>query len=456
MLPAVFILDNSGCLLLERQFSTTDRIPRRSINLFWEQAISFNQPYQVPTVLPNTIQGYYAFSIFRPLVHASKSSNLPTSPKDWLDKGIVPQIHTIQFGMAAAGVWLVTMVKYEAAAVGIVECLQMIFERLVLYLGDDLSTNSIIANFATVIQLLDEMFDAGFPYTTEPNQLTEMIKTTAFSEKMLASLQGKASVEGKLPKCVNSPIPWRKTDLYYVSNEIYLDIEESLDVIFSSSGDVVSSEISGKILCNSKLSGTPECVLRVTNFGLLVNASLHRCIRINSFRFQRQISFVPPDGQFALLEYYLPGGRNFFPITVTPKIALAPGSTRVKITVMYNVINSEDLVDVELTIPFPKSTLAVTLTSTVGTVDTDEKTKTTRWRLGNRSSKEKRFELEGSVSLPVNYSENERPTIAVSFKARNTTSSGLNVEELIIQNIPYKPYKGARTLTQAGKFFVRT
>eukprot|EP00475_Leptophrys_vorax_P004901 TRINITY_DN12937_c0_g1_i1.p1 TRINITY_DN12937_c0_g1~~TRINITY_DN12937_c0_g1_i1.p1 ORF type:complete len:456 (-),score=102.36 TRINITY_DN12937_c0_g1_i1:108-1475(-) len=455
MLPSVFFLDNTGFVILEKHFSG-EPVPRKLCELFWSRVISsYSVPNEVPPVLPQPIADFYVFSLFRPL-SLSPGSKIPVSPKDWVDTASELPLNAVSFGSSSPGLWIVTGLKKEASALAVVEYLQLVHSRLQLYLGDDFSNNSITTNFSTVIQLLDEMFDSGFPFTLYPNQLTDMISPATLPSKVLNTIQGKSAVEDKLPRCVNSSVPWRKSDVKYMSNEVYLDLEETLDVVISPTGDVVTSEISGRIQCNSRLSGSPDCTLRVTNFNLLSNASLHPCVRIHRFRFERVISFIPPDGIFTLLEYTTTGAKNFFPLTITPKIALAPGSSRIKVQLMYNTAEPENIVDVELIIPWPKSTLSASLTTNMGVVDYDPKLSISRWKIGKRHGKERSFSVEGTVTLPSDYNQSIRPTIAVQFKARNMSASGLNIEELTVRNVEYKPYKGARCLTQTGKFFIRT
>ena len=77
------------------------------------------------------------------------------------------------------------------------------------------------------MQILDEMMDNGFPLTTEPNILKEMIATPNIVNKMLA---GKSSTLGsKLPDAAASFVPWRTTIVKDASNEVYVNIVEELD-----------------------------------------------------------------------------------------------------------------------------------------------------------------------------------------------------------------------------------
>lgn len=82
------------------------------------------------------------------------------------------------------------------------------------------------------MQLLDEMIDNGFPLTTEPNILREMIAPPNLVSKMLSVVTGNASnVSDTLPSGAGSCVPWRPTDPKYSSNEVYVDLVEEMDAI---------------------------------------------------------------------------------------------------------------------------------------------------------------------------------------------------------------------------------
>lgn len=80
------------------------------------------------------------------------------------------------------------------------------------------------------MQLLDEMIDNGFPLTTEPNILREMIAPPNLVSKVLSVVTGNTSnMSNTLPGSTGSCVPWRKTDLKHSSNEVYVDLVEEMD-----------------------------------------------------------------------------------------------------------------------------------------------------------------------------------------------------------------------------------
>lgn len=78
------------------------------------------------------------------------------------------------------------------------------------------------------------MIDSGFPLTTEPNVLRELITPPSIVSKMLSVVTGKSSnVSNTLPNATASCVPWRTTDIKHTSNEVYINLVEEIDVTMS-------------------------------------------------------------------------------------------------------------------------------------------------------------------------------------------------------------------------------
>jgi len=290
--------------------------------------------------------------------------------------------------------------------------------------------------------------DNGLPFTTEPNSLVEMITPTNILKKMVGGMIGQSNVSGVLPDGSLSNTPWRKTGVRYATNEIYFDIIEEIDCTIDANGLVVFSEVSGEIQALSKLSGMPDLTLSFINPHILDDVSFHPCVRYNRYEQSKVISFVPPDGSFKLMNYRVKGQLQL-PIYIKPQITAG----RVSVMVGLKNTGGKAVEDVTLIVQFPKSITTASLTATFGTIQYDEQTKTAKWIIG-KMPKEKSPQMDGTLSPSVTP---ETPTIITSeFKIVMYTASGLKVDSLSLQNEKYKPYKGVRSITKAGKFQVRT
>ncbi|SBT82280.1 AP-1 complex subunit mu-1, putative [Plasmodium ovale] len=220
-----------------------------------------------------------------------------------------------------------------------------------------LEEESIKDNFVITYELLDEMIDNGFPQLSEVKILREYIKNKAHQ----------LTVKNvRIPSALTNSVSWRNEGIKYKKNEIFLDVIESLNIIISSNGTVLRSEILGCLKMKSYLSGMPELKLglndkllfnrNVSNFSTPVNTNhltvttgtagvtiasasnainnqstvnsgntatntgsggtrtklveledikFHQCVRLSKFENDRTISFIPPDGIFNLMTYRL-------------------------------------------------------------------------------------------------------------------------------------------------------
>ncbi|VVA38619.1 PREDICTED: AP-3 complex subunit [Prunus dulcis] len=178
------------------------------------------------------------------------------------------------------------------------------FQDLVLFVGEALVGNDVVDQLSKFDQLLDEMIDNGFPLTTEPNIMREMIAPPNIVNKMLSVMTGNSSnMSDTLPGATSSCIPWRTTDLKYANNEVYVDLVEEMDAIVNRDGVLVKCEIYGEVEVNSYLSGVPDLTLSFANPSILDDVRFHPCVRFCPWESQQILSFVPPDEQFKLISY---------------------------------------------------------------------------------------------------------------------------------------------------------
>ena len=172
-----------------------------------------------------------------------------------------------------------------------------------------LEEESIRDNFVVIYELLDEMMDFGYPQTTESKILQEYI--TQESHKL--------EVQARPPIAVTKAVSWRSEGIRYRKNEVFLDVIESLNLLVSSNGNVLQSEILGAIKMKCYLSGMPELRLGLNDKAMfettgrttrgkaveMEDVKFHQCVRLSRFETDRTISFIPPDGEFELMSYRL-------------------------------------------------------------------------------------------------------------------------------------------------------
>jgi AP-3 complex subunit mu len=366
--------------------------------------------------------------------------------------------------------FVVASVKDDMAPLLIIEFMHRIVDVFIEYFGA-VDEVSIKENFSTCYQLLEEMMDNGYPLTTEPNALKSMIHPPTVMGKVQSTFTGKSSaVADDLAEGMISSMPWRKAGVKYTQNEIYVDVIEEVDAILDKMGQTISSDVTGFIQANSRLSGIPDLMLTFVDPTVIDDCSFHPCVRYNRFEQDSVVSFVPPDGQFELMRYRLKSKAKVTPPIYCQSRVLydssGPGDHgRVSVTVGLkhnnslitpNKSKSITIEDVELTLQYPKAVKTAMLQVNVGTVTFDESTKVVKWTLGNMSpSLGKAPQLSGKIVLQGARLE-ENPPIQLSWKVPVASISGIAVASLQLSNEQYRPYKGVRTITKSGRFQVRS
>jgi len=270
----------------------------------------------------------------------------------------------------------------------------------------------------------------------------------------MKSSTGQSTISSTIADQSNSVTPWRKTGVKYATNEIYLDVIEEINCTLESNGNPSTLEVSGEIVVMCRLSGMPDCQLNFNNPQVIDDVSFHPCVRYNRYEQNKVISFVPPDGPFKLMNYRVKGQIQL-PITVKPQISFQNGVGRVNVLITSRVPQKQ-MEDVVVTIPFPKQVVSTNLSANFGAVRFDDISKLLTWTIGKipGNFKEKNPLLEGSVSLEGNVVP-DPPVLQVDFKISMHSASGLKVDSLNVLNENYKPYKGVRAITKAGKIHVR-
>ena len=410
---------------------------RNVCDLFWDEVTKYDNKEEMPPII--NIGKFYLINIYRDNVYLACTTTSETSP------------------------------------LSVIEFLHRVFDTFEEYFGS-VEENTIKDNFSTVYQLLEEMMDYGFPLTTEPNALKAMIKPPSIVSRISSVMgQDSSNVSDVLPDGTISSMPWREAGVQYTNNEIYLDIVEEVDSTLTVDGLIISSEVSGVIMGNSKLSGIPDLSLQFVDPSLIDDCSFHPCVRYTRFDRDKVVSFVPPDGPFELMRYRVTSkdGHTIAPCYCSPnvqydfdnnkgQITLVAG-TRATSSLLYPSATSSSTPSIEevmVEIPFPRAVRTANLKVTQGKVLYDESTKVAKWTIG-KLNENTSVQLTGTMILTQSTQSNqtgteESPPIQVNWKVPMASLSGLSVKSLALVNESYKPYKGIRTIAKSGKFQVRT
>lgn len=199
------------------------------------------------------------------------------------------------------------------------------------YLGAPLLASKIESNYDVVAQLLNEMVDGGIISCTEPNALRDLVDAPSLMKSLLGNVGLPSTTPSSLAPSSTpfslgrgggpsprlgpsntaqstSPVPWRRANVRHTSNEMYVDIVETLAVTLSPSGRPLSAIANGTIAFTAKVSGIPDLILHLGCPGGISSAIslpvFHPCVRLNRWKERPgELSFVPPDGRFVLAGY---------------------------------------------------------------------------------------------------------------------------------------------------------
>ncbi|KAF7301598.1 MHD domain-containing protein [Mycena indigotica] len=339
-------------------------------------------------------------------------------------------------------------------------------------------------NFDVVYQLLEETLDSsGQPLTTSPNALRDIVLPPSLLSKLLsvagANLTSAINAGSSIGGPFSSPIPWRKAGLRYTSNEIYFDMVEDLKAIVNKHGTTLSSSVWGRMETNCKLSGTPDCLLSFTNPHVITDCAFHPCVRLQRWKRDSSLSFVPPDGHFTLAEYrFTPSASATTARFTNPNAPTVSSRENIPLPflVKANVEFAESSVSFEfkLTSRMPSHTLDnVVVEMFLGDGATGVKGSTSRGDGGNAGlrgsdgsnsvtgswtfdSRKTAVRWEISQALPssvwllrgsyscLNGVPRPAHALQIRFDIASYTFSALKVDQLKVTGENYKPYKGVR------------
>ncbi|EXJ88789.1 hypothetical protein A1O3_01853 [Capronia epimyces CBS 606.96] len=280
------------------------------------------------------------------------------------------------YSISHAALLLVATSSKDAQSLAILDFLYRLVDVFEDFLGCPLLANKIEDNYEIVAQLLVEMCDGGTVCNTEPNALRESVEVSSVLGKLFTQvgLPGSSPALGPahnfsstlrptVTPTTGPAIPWRKSNVRHTSNELYVDIVESLAVVFAPSGRPLSARSHGSIAFTAKISGVPDLLLTLAapggtnsdkNSEILRTVQLpvfHPCVRLARWKDSPgELSFVPPDGRFMLAGYetdLMPSSLNtdqppsksdklFLPATVDLRPGLGASGTEFEARLTLN------------------------------------------------------------------------------------------------------------------------
>lgn len=334
--------------------------------------------------------------------------------------------------------------------------------------------NAVKNNFTLIYELLDEILDFGFPQNTETDTLKQYITTEGVRSDISSG-----DNSSKITMQATGSVSWRRPDVKYRKNEVYVDIMEDVNLLMSATGAILKADVNGHIQLKSHLSGMPECKFGLNDSLLLdtddspnayheggraaagsvtlEDCQFHQCVKLGKFDSNRTINFIPPDGEFELMRYRAVENINL-PFRVIPQVTeIGQHKVEYNITVRANFGQKLSATEVAVNIPTPLNTASSNHTVSSGKAKYNPAENRIEWRIGRfTGGTEATFKGEVDLTPTANKKFWSRPPISMDFSLSMFTSSGIVVRYLkIFEKTNYNTVKWVRYLVRAGSYEVR-
>jgi AP-4 complex subunit mu-1 len=264
-------------------------------------------------------------------------------------------------------------------------------------------------------------------------------------------------------------------------NEIFVDILERLNVLFTSNGYVINSTIDGCIQMKSYLAGNPELRLalnedlnigkdgRYRGTGVSVDdMNFNDCVNLSEFESSRTLSFIPPDGEFVVLNYRVTG-EFATPFRIFPSLVeVEPTKLELSVMIRADMAHNHFGANVSVEIPVPSCTTAAScsLMTAPGTGAAQAELvgnaphKRLMWTMrkfpggGTEQSLRAKLTLSQACTTQV---RREIGPINMCFEIPMYNVSNLQVRYLrVAENmVGYTPYRWVRYVTQSSSYVCR-
>ncbi len=253
-----------------------------------------------------------------------------------------------------------------------------------------------------------------------------------------------------------------------------MDIIERLTVLFNHSGVVVNSSIDGSIQMKSFLSGNPELRLALNEdlvigkggqYGSVVldDCNFHECVHLDEFESSRTLHFLPPEGEFAVLNYRVTADFRA-PFRLYPTLEeTGPYKLDLIVLVRADIPETNHGTNIQVRIPMPRATASVITEFSADipgcAAEFNNSEKRVIWTIrklagGSELSLRVRITLDSPVA-PAH--RREIGPIAMSFEIPMYNVSKLQVRYLRISEThkSYNPCRWVRYITQSSSYVCR-
>ncbi|XP_049849589.1 AP-3 complex subunit mu-like [Schistocerca gregaria] len=336
--------------------------------------------------------------------------------------------------------YFVAVCVHDAYVLAVVEFLVCLIEIFRAYFGNEaIDEDAIKSNIFVVYQLLTEVSDSGLVLNSDPAILELLVPHSSILNTVQKTILGFSAsdlnsnairVDSLLSRSGRSVSSGGSSQV-----EIYADVMEFVRSTADLNGDVFSSSVTGKILCNTKTSDVSEVCLRFCDPPAFDSVSFHSCVLYEKYEKQGVIAFVPPNGKFKLMDFRILTGISV-PISIVSQVR--PTETGLSIKIICRATQANlNLTGVVVEIKFLRSVDNCSLISSNDADYFDKSAMKCTWEVGTLSAA-KPGTLEGTVNYSkcdpsARQSRGSHLTIYSAYKTYAWSASNTRLSSLSVQ-----------------------
>ncbi|KAH0786105.1 AP-3 complex subunit mu-2 [Histomonas meleagridis] len=340
-------------------------------------------------------------------------------------------------------IWIVGVCEGDEFALFGVSVLQYIGKLLQTQLKNGVTEFSVKDEYPEVYRILDFAVDFGYPLFDEGNLIHTLLTRQTSDYSKGERLQ------------IDLDKPWRECNVKRTTNEILIDVIETIDVSVSEHGRMDFCHIRGTIDATSRLSGTPTCKLYLKSNTHYEDVSFHRCVE-NNYSDSKTITFIPPNNQFTLMKYRVTATQVNLPIFIIPKFTWSRGSVSFEIILRPDKNLPKVINNLEVSFDLPDGVTVPSFAPQIGRASYDSATREATWTIGAFHGKDQ-ITLTGSASTQTGFDLAGRfPIVQAKFNTVGIAPSGFTVDRLEVEGVTYKSFKGLKYVANAGNYEFRT
>lgn len=336
----------------------------------------------------------------------------------------------------------------------------------------ELSEEAIRKNFTLIYEILDEEIDYGIPQLTS----SEIIKPFIFTQPVVMMHKNlNENIKEVFRRDTKSQDSTKRSLNKEGKNEIYVDILEKVTCLFNSNGRIVNSAVDGCIKMKSYLKGCPELKLELndeiyigkSNYDTgriaIEDCNFYKSVNTNDFERTRRMYFIPPEGEFILMNYRV-NGEFTPPFKVYGIINEADYKLSVNLKLQANFSDKYFGNAIVLKFNVPKNTQNVYMdlpkqNKINQKVDYKQNEHLCIWNI-QKIQGGAEATMECKITLQTNtprQSRKEVGPVILIFDITNFNISKMQIKELQVtaNNYNYRALRWVRMITQSNSYVIR-